>query len=79
VQRMIRDKRMKYVWNLTDTDELYDLESDPWELNNLVYSKEYKAELVRLRKALYEDLKQRKDPLIWQNAAKRQLIDNKKL
>ena len=79
VQRMIRDKRMKYVWNLTDTDELYDLESDPWELNNLVYSKEYKVELVRMRKALYEDLKHRRDPLIWQDAAKRQLIDNKKL
>ena len=44
-----------------------------------IYSKEYKAELVRLRKALYEDLKHRRDPLIWQDAAKRQLIDNKKL
>ncbi len=42
---MIRDKRMKYVWNLTDTDELYDLESDPWELNNLVYSKNIKRNL----------------------------------
>ena len=40
---------------------------------------EYKVELVRMRKALYEDLKHRRDPLIWQDAAKRQLIDNKKL
>jgi hypothetical protein len=37
------------------------------------------VELVRMRKALYEDLKHRRDPLIWQDAAKRQLIDNKKL
>lgn len=79
VQRMIRDKRMKYVWNLTDMDELYDLKNDPWELHNLVYKKEYKSELVRLRKALYEDLEKRKDPLVRQEAAKRQLIGNKKL
>ena len=76
---MVRDSRMKYVWNLTDVDELYDLEKDPWELHNLIYDKEYKQELTRLRKALYEDLKKRKDPLIRQDAAKRQLIDNVKL
>lgn len=79
VQRMVRDSRMKYVWNLTDVDELYDLEKDPWELHNLIYDKEYKQELTRLRKALYEDLKKRKDPLVRQDAAKRQLIDNVKL
>lgn len=79
VQRMIRDKRMKYVWNLTDVDELYDLEKDPWELNNLIKSRKYKLDLQRLRKELYHDLKRRKDPLMWQDAAKRQLIENSKL
>ena len=79
VQRMIRDKNMKYVWNLTDTDELYDLVKDPWEMNNLIKDKKYRASLQRLRKELYEDLKRRKDPLVWQDAAKRQLIENIKL
>ncbi|WP_294452423.1 sulfatase-like hydrolase/transferase [uncultured Bacteroides sp.] len=79
VQRMVRDKKMKYVWNLTDIDELYDLEKDPWELHNLIYDKKYQSELVRLRKVLYEDLKKRQDPLVRQDAAKRQLIDNVKL
>jgi arylsulfatase A-like enzyme len=34
-QRMVRDRRYKYVWNPTDVDELYDLEQDPWEMENL--------------------------------------------
>jgi arylsulfatase A-like enzyme len=79
VERMIRDKRMKYVWNLTDIDELYDLEKDPYEINNLINDLDYKKDLIRLRKALYEDLKLRNDPLIWQDAAKRQLLENVKL
>lgn len=33
-QRMVRDRRWKYVWNATAEDELYDLESDPAELCN---------------------------------------------
>lgn len=79
VQRMVRDHRMKYIWNLTDIDELYDLKEDPWELHNLVYDDKYKLELTRLRKVLYDDLRQRKDPLINQDAVKRQLLENMKL
>ena len=70
---------MKYIWNLTDIDELYDLKEDPWELHNLVYDDKYKLELTRLRKVLYDDLRQRKDPLINQDAVKRQLLENMKL
>lgn len=33
-QRMVRDRRWKYVWNATAEDELYDLEQDPGELRN---------------------------------------------
>ena len=35
-QRMIVGERFKYVWNMGDSDELYDLASDPWELENLL-------------------------------------------
>jgi len=34
--RMVVNKRYKYVFNITDFDELYDLEKDPWELHNLI-------------------------------------------
>ena len=34
--RAIRDERWKYVWNPQESDELYDLASDPHELVNLI-------------------------------------------
>ena len=33
--RCIRTERHKYVWNMQEVDELYDLEQDPIEMNNL--------------------------------------------
>ncbi len=35
-QRILWGTRYKYVWNLSDTDELYDLEDDPAELENRI-------------------------------------------
>ena len=40
-------------WQLKPTEELYDLETDPDEVNNLVDSKEHQAILKELRGALY--------------------------
>ncbi len=34
-QRLITDGRWKYVWNMGDLDECYDLAEDPWEQTNL--------------------------------------------
>ena len=33
--RAIRNERYKYVWNPQASDELYDLEADPHEMENL--------------------------------------------
>ena len=78
VQRMICNDRMKYIWNLTDIDELYDLQKDPWEMNNLISDQAYRDILKNLRHDLYAELAERKDPIIkW--AGKRQLLDGKKL
>ena len=33
-QRLVRDRKYKFIWNATDIDELYDLESDPFEMKN---------------------------------------------
>lgn len=59
--RMVRDHRYKYIWNLTDVDEFYDLEKDPYEMKNMIGSARYKEEIKRLREVLYKDLKRRKD------------------
>lgn len=78
VQRMIRNERWKYVWNLTDTDELYDLKKDPSEMKNLIADNDYSSQLKTLRKDLYDDLLIRKDPALnW--AGKIQLLEGKKL
>ena len=54
-QRMIRNRRWKYIWNTTDMDELYDLkEKDPHELCNMIDRKEYMPVIEELRKRLYE-------------------------
>ena len=61
--RMIRDKKWKYIWNTTDTDELYNLESDPAELTNLIHDKQCKSVLSEKRKALYFELVRNEDGL----------------
>ncbi len=79
VQRMIFDGRYKYVWTPTDTDELYDLQTDPWEMQNVIDDPARKEILTSLRKALYEDLTARKDPAANKNgAAQRQLLGDSK-
>ncbi len=44
-QRMIMLDRYKYVFSLHDLNELYDLQEDPFEMNNLVHVPQY-AELI---------------------------------
>ncbi len=50
-QRMILRDRYKYVFSIHDMNELYDLQEDPYEMNNLVHDEQY-ADLVA-------DMKQR--------------------
>jgi len=63
-ERMVRDRRWKYVWNPTARDELYDLETDPGELTNLATSPEHRGELARLRGRLIAWMEQIGDPLL---------------
>jgi arylsulfatase A-like enzyme len=41
IQRLIRSKGLKYVYNGFDFDELYDLENDPGEQHNLIHDPEW--------------------------------------
>ena len=78
-QRMIRNNKWKYVWNATDIDELYDLENDPGELNNLIYEESCRPILKELRQKLYEELLKDGDDLVKNSWFDAQLLNNKKL
>ncbi len=52
IGRSIVTKRYKYIWNDRDMDELYDLDEDPYELNNLIYKSEYSEILGNMKMRL---------------------------
>jgi len=62
-QRMVRTRRFKYVFNAPDVDELYDLRSDPHELQNLVDHPDYRGVRSRLRDRLAEWMDDTDDPI----------------
>jgi arylsulfatase A-like enzyme len=55
-QRMLRTERYKLILNQNDTAELYDLEEDPHELDNVIADPEYGAVSERLYERLQERL-----------------------
>jgi choline-sulfatase len=60
VRRMIRSGRFKYVWQSDREEALFDLESDPGELVNLIGDERHADELTALR-ARYEAVAERTD------------------
>ena len=53
---MVRDGRWKYLWNRTDIDELYDLESDPDEMANLAGDSDQQHRVLELLRQIREML-----------------------
>ena len=76
-QRMLRDRRWKYVWNATAEDELYDLQSDPGELRNRACDPQCAAELTRLRQRLLHWMEATND-LLLNHWIRTQLSENRK-
>lgn len=62
-QRMWREEKFKIVFNATDICELYDMENDPLEINNLFYQDEFKDIKKRLLNKLACEMKKINDPL----------------
>ncbi|WP_049901673.1 sulfatase-like hydrolase/transferase [Natrinema sp. J7-1] len=61
-QRMVRTDRYKYVYNGPDIDELYDLEADPAELQNLIDHPAYVDVRRDMRTRLVEWMDEPADP-----------------
>ena len=55
-QRMITDGKIKYVWNCSDKDELYFLDSDRYELNNRIDDENNAGLLLKLRRDMAREL-----------------------
>ncbi len=76
--RALRDERYKYVWNLTDVDELYDLEVDPGEKINLIAEETHAGRIADMRRRLFEELKAHGDRFVGSDWIQRQLLGGKK-
>lgn len=77
--RAIRTEKYKYVWNMTDIDELYDLEADPGEKKNLIGDPDMEEVLRDLRLRLYGMLAETKDRFVRSEWMKRQLLEGRKI
>ncbi|NGP45297.1 sulfatase-like hydrolase/transferase [Bacillaceae bacterium SIJ1] len=60
-QRMLRHGHMKYIFNCGDTDELYDLQNDPYELVNQVDNEAYQESLRQMRGLLASWMEEHND------------------
>jgi arylsulfatase A-like enzyme len=79
IQRMIRTRGWKYIWNPTDVDELYDLKNDPAELVNRIDDPESADRLAALRKTLYDQLLEEGDGIVANPWMAKQLQTGRKL
>jgi arylsulfatase A-like enzyme len=59
--RMVKTKKYKFVYNPTDFDELYDLESDPYEMHNIADLPESKDVMKEMYSKMWEHAFQSED------------------
>lgn len=74
-----RNNRFKYIYNhgVWDINELYDLQNDPYEMNNLLRKKEFEQEGRKLRDTLFNWLEATNGLAIPLNKASGSRFDNK--
>jgi arylsulfatase A-like enzyme len=61
----IRYQNIKYGWNATNKDELYDLDKDPLETINLIDHPDYGKILQNMRERMYQHLVEHKHSTSW--------------
>lgn len=62
MMRAVVNERYKLVIHLLDSDELYDMEKDPYEIHNLINNEEYSCVRNELHDLLLEHMNQTRDP-----------------
>lgn len=62
--KTIRHNHLKYGYNLTFKDELYDLETDPFEQKNLIDDPKYAGEYEKMKEKLEEWMIETSDPAL---------------
>jgi arylsulfatase A-like enzyme len=79
--RMVRNKSWKYIYNPCSIDELYDLDSDPFELHNLANQIAFKHVLRRMKDRLVDWMSQTNDSIVdhgaWQSNSYDLFISNR--
>lgn len=63
IQRMVRTKTEKYIFNFTDKDEYYDLKKDPGEMLNIIDTVS-KSKVRKMKGILKKWMIDTKDPLL---------------
>lgn len=73
----VRTDRYKYIynWGIWDINELYDLEKDPYEMNNLIRDPEYQDVAKKLKKQMWDWLEETKGMKIPLKRVNRKRID----
>lgn len=61
-QRMFRKGKYKYVFTAGDMDQLFDLESDPAEMENLAYREDFDSVLAEMKNSFADWMRRHKDP-----------------
>ena len=64
-QRWLRTREMKYIFNGSEIDELYDLHTDPHELRNLAGDASCREILREMRIQLFDHIRCTGDPIAW--------------
>lgn len=59
--RCATDGRFKLIINLFETDELYDLETDPWELDNIIDAPDSAPQRDRMHDWLLDEMDRIRD------------------
>lgn len=62
-QRMYRKGNYKYVFNGADKDQLFDMDKDPYEMNNLAEKQEYAKLLLELKNQFADWMERNQDPI----------------
>ena len=62
--KTLRMGHLKYGCNLTGRDELYDLQRDPHEMNDVIADPEYADEVARLKARLKQWMAETDDPAL---------------